>query len=274
MGIILGIDIGGSTTKLVGLDTDGNQLGTLQIKASSPTASAFGALGSFLTENNIPLSSISRITLTGVGASFIRGPMYSIPTNTVEEFTAIGRGGLSLSGLSEALVVSMGTGTAFIRSSLINGFSHIGGSGVGGGTIMGLCSRLTCAQHFDTITKLAERGNLSQVDLMVKDIFQGAISTLPADVTAANFGHWADSATEEDTALGVLNMVFQTVGMMAVFACRNDTTRDVVLTGSLTEIPQAVPIFHTLSELHNISFQIPKDAVFATALGAALHFFC
>ncbi len=147
--------------------------------------------------------------------------------------------------MSEALVVSMGTGTAFIRSSLINGFSHIGGSGVGGGTIMGLCSRLTCAQHFDTITKLAERGNLSQVDLMVKDIFQGAISTLPADLTAANFGHWADSATEEDTALGVLNMVFQTVGMMAVFACRNDTTRDVVLTGSLTEIPQAVPIFHT-----------------------------
>jgi type II pantothenate kinase len=84
MGIILGIDIGGSTTKLVGLDTDGNQLGTLQIKASSPTASAFGALGSFLTENNIPLSSISRITLTGVGASFIRGPMYSIPTNTLK----------------------------------------------------------------------------------------------------------------------------------------------------------------------------------------------
>ncbi len=60
---------------------------------------------------------------------------------------------------------------------------------------------------------------------------------------------------------------------MAVFACRNDTTRNVVLTGSLTEIPQAVPIFQNLSDLHDISFQIPNDALYATALGAALQYF-
>jgi type II pantothenate kinase len=98
MGITLGIDIGGSTTKLIGLDTDGNRLGALQIRASSPTASAYGALGSFLTEHKVGLDSISRITLTGVGASFLHGNIYDIPTDTVHEFTAIGRGGLAQIG--------------------------------------------------------------------------------------------------------------------------------------------------------------------------------
>lgn len=59
----------------------------------------------------------------------------------MEEFQAIGYGGLKLSGLTDALVVSMGTGTAYVRAGK-DGMKHIGGSGVGGGTLMGLASRL------------------------------------------------------------------------------------------------------------------------------------
>lgn len=271
IGIILGVDLGGSTTKLIGLSETGERFGALQISASRPEASACGAVGTFLMEQQLPLEAVEHIAVTGVGASVLPERMYGIPVQEVPEFTAIGRGGLILSEMKEALVVSMGTGTAFVRASEKEGFLHIGGSGVGGGTISGLCGRLAGVRHFNSICSMARRGNLEQVDLMVDEIFKkSGIQTLPSHLTAANFGKWSDMATGDDTALGVLNLVFQTIGMLAVFACRNDTVKDVVLVGTLTEILDILPTFEQLSELHGIRFLVPDQAVHATALGAAM----
>jgi type II pantothenate kinase len=70
--------------------------------------------------------------------------------------------------------------------------------------------------------------------------------------------------------LGIINMIFEIVGMMCIFAALNDPVRDIVLTGSLATIPQAARVFDTLQEIHPVRFHIPKDALFATAVGAAL----
>ena len=45
MGIILGIDIGGSTTKIVGLDREGAVSAMLRVRAEDQLTSLFGALG-------------------------------------------------------------------------------------------------------------------------------------------------------------------------------------------------------------------------------------
>lgn len=271
MDMILGIDIGGSTTKIAGLTSAGALLGTLQVQAADPVTSAYGGLGRFLREQNLRIRDVSTIVLTGVGASFLSDKMLNIPLVHVPEFTAIGRGGLALSGKREALVVSMGTGTAYVRAG-VDSDTHIGGSGVGGGTILGLCSRLSGVHHMNSIIEFAERGDLSRVDLTIGDISRSPIETLPADLTAANFGKWKDYATAEDNALGILNMVFETIGMLAVFACRNDTVKEVVLTGTLTTIPYGKWVFEHMQELTGLSFEIPPCAVFATAIGAVLHF--
>ena len=76
----------------------------------------------------------------------------------------------------------------------------------------------------------------------------------------------------EDLAVGVLNMVFQTIGMMAVFACRNEDMKDVVLTGTLSQVPSAKKVFQMLHTMHGINFIIPKNALYATATGAALSY--
>ena len=47
MAVILGIDIGGSTTKIVGLLEDKSILGMQRVKTESPITSLYGALGSF-----------------------------------------------------------------------------------------------------------------------------------------------------------------------------------------------------------------------------------
>jgi len=268
--MILGIDVGGSTTKIVGM-RDGVTVGMLQVKAADQITSLYGAIGSFLREHAVNLDEVSSIALTGVGASFISEQIYGIETRKIDEFLAIGHGALRLTGLEEALVVSMGTGTAYVRAGK-DAVTHLGGSGVGGGTIIGLASQMLGKSDIDAILALAEKGTLANVDLSVKDIIGREIPSLPSNLTAANFGRIKSTASEADIALGIINMVFQTAGMLALFVLRNDTIQDVILTGMLSTFPQAETLFSAFKSLSGLSFIIPPNALYATALGAAHYF--
>ena len=270
MKIIIGIDVGGSTTKIVGYRKDRSLLAVQRVVAKDPVTSVYGALGRFISENGLQLSQVEHIVLTGVGASHFEGDLYGIPTTKAVEFQAIGRGGLELSGKDHALVVSLGTGTAFVEASRTSGSKHIGGSGVGGGTLLGLCERLAQVSSFDTVLQLAGRGDLHKVALTIGDISTKDVGNMNADVTAANFGKLADDAAQEDLVAGVVNMVFQTIGMLAVFAVRESATRDIVLTGTLTVMPEIREVFSALEALHPVNFILPENSVFATAIGAAL----
>ncbi len=274
MAVILGIDIGGSTTKIVGLQEDKRVIAMDRVKAEGPLTSLYGALGSFMTHNKLQLADIDRIVLTGVGASYVEGDIYGIPTVKVEEFTAVGTGGLALSGRSRAVVVSMGTGTAFIWADNSAGeMIHLGGSGVGGGTLAGLCSLLCGARQFEQIKKLSNQGNIAKIDLNVGDITQQGYSTLPLDITAANFGNVSDDATHSDIATGIVNMIFQSIGTIAVMACRAQKCDTVVLTGFMTVLDLCRPCFDLFTRLHGIQFVIPENATYATCIGAALSSF-
>lgn len=267
MGIVLGIDIGGSTTKIVAVENN-HILATLQVKATDQVTSLYGAIGRLLYENQWTLEQVEHIVLTGVGSSWVTGDVYGIPTSRVEEFQAIGLGGLMLCNLEQAMVVSMGTGTAFVQASQEK-MQHIGGSGVGGGTLLGLAEELFHENKIEAIVALAEKGDLHQVDLTIGDISCEEIPSLPADTTAANFGKVSPTATKEDLALGLMNTVYQTIGMMAAFACKNSPIQDIIVTGSMAALPQAKKILDGVGALHHLRFHIPENATFATAIGAA-----
>ena len=267
MGIILGVDIGGSTTKIVGTN-DKKCIGMLQVRAADQVTSMYGAIGKFLRSYNYMPADVEAVYLTGVGASFIDEQIYGIKTIKVNEFEAIGRGALALTGLSQALVVSMGTGTAFVRSCNSDGVVHIGGTGIGGGTIIGLASQMLGKSDVDAVIALANKGSLKNVDLTVGDILGKELKSLPSHLTASNFGKIESTVSEQDIAVGILNMVFETVGMMAVLTLKNDTLRDVIVTGTLATFAHAETVFKKFSELTGYNFIIPQDAVFATAMGA------
>jgi type II pantothenate kinase len=89
-------------------------------------------------------------------------------------------------------------------------------------------------------------------------------------MTAANFGKLSDMASSGDIALSIINMVFETAAMLGIFAARSKNLHDIVLTGNLTSIPQAKPIFEDLQKIFDVNFIIPEHAQFATAIGAAL----
>ena len=268
MKTIIGIDVGGSTTKIVGFQ-NGEMITPQFVKASDPLTSLFGAFGKFTVENDIDLPDIEKIILTGVGSSYVTKPLYGLPCERAVEFDCIARGGIYLSGLSEAIVVSMGTGTAIIHADNKGNMQYFGGTGVGGGTVVGLARKMLGMDNISHIVELAKTGSLDNVDLRIKDMYSGNAS-LEGNLTAANFGKLSDMASSGDIALAIINMVFETAAMLGIFAARSKNIKDVVLTGNLTSIPQAKPIFEELTKFFDVNFCIPEYAQFSTAIGAAL----
>src|ERR1700687_906131 len=107
--MIVGIDIGGSTTDAVLLDAE---VRVVSVEANDPVAAAAGALGKLVSDLRHRLSDVSTIAATGGGARLLGDELLGVPVRKVAEITAIGVGGSTLAGKREALVVSMGTGTA------------------------------------------------------------------------------------------------------------------------------------------------------------------
>ncbi len=274
--IVIGIDVGGSSTKICGFDiTDPTEEPKLIkpqfVRATDPITSVYGAFGKFTTDNALDIADISRVMITGVGSSFLSRPIYSLPCEIVPEFRCIGYGGLFLSGLERAIVVSMGTGTALVHAKRGEEPRHLGGTGVGGGTLIGLSKKLLGMDTFEHIESLAEGGDISKIDLKIDDISKVSITpNLTERMTASNFGNISDIATKADIALGIINMVFETIAMVSRFAAQGHGISDIVLTGNLTAMKQAPDVFTTLNTMFDLNFQIPENARFGPVIGAAL----
>ena len=278
MGVVIGIDVGGSTTKIVGfrLDEKGNKIliPPQLVTANDPITSTYGAFGKFTEENGIEMSEINKIMMTGVGSSFVKKDIFGLPCERVPEFNSIGKGALYLSGLDEALAVSLGTGTALVHAKSGEKMNYLGGTGVGGGTLVGLSRLLLHAESMDHIIEYAESGDLENIDLKIKHMTEsGTLSILSRDLTASNFGNVSDLATKEDIALGIMNMVFETVGMVSIFAAHQVKCENIILTGNLTQIgfcEKKFAEFNSMKDNYGVNFIIPENSQFGTVIGTAL----
>ena len=275
MGIVIGIDVGGSTTKIVGFRDEGGKRELIHpqiVKANDPLTSTYGAFGKFTDENGIKISDIDKVLMTGVGSSYVKHDLYGIECVRVPEFDCIGKGGIYLSGLERAVVVSMGTGTAIVHAERGAKMKYLGGTGVGGGTLVGLSKLLIGAADIGHISEFAGQGELGNVDLRIKDMTaSGTMPVMNADMTAANFGNVSDVATKSDIARGITNLVYETVGMVAIFASRSVGVTDIVLTGNLTRLPSCLEKFEEFNRLeYGVRFVVPELSEFSTAIGCAI----
>ncbi len=268
MSVVIGLDVGGSTTKIVGFSGE-KMLQKTMVKASDPTTATYGGIGSFLSLNNLHLGDVKEVYMTGVGSSHISHNVLGLPSHKVDEFLSLGLGGLYLSGLDEAIVVSMGTGTSLVSTNRF-GAKHIIGSGVGGGTLMGLSKAILDIDDFNLISEMAMRGDLQDIDLTIGDLSTIDIGGLAADITASNFGKLNNKASYDDMALGIVNLVFQSVGTVAVMASRLENLDQIVFVGSLLKLEAGRNSLYRFSDLYKKEIIIPPEAEFSTAIGAAL----
>ena len=268
MGIIIGIDVGISTTKIVGL-RDGKPSAPIRITAADPITSLYGAFGKYLHDNDIALEDVEHVMLTGVGAAYVKGDVYGVATSRCDEFVADALGARYESHLDHAIVVSMGTGTSFVMCHS-NDIRHIGGIGIGGGTLQGLSRVMLNTSDIKQVAALAMQGDIRHINLLIGDISAQPLPGLPMEATASLFAHAKNDASREDIAAGIITMVLQSIGSAAVLAAQGTDCRDMVLIGHLSLLPQCKEIFPALEKLYNVRFHIPKYSQFCTAIGAAL----
>jgi len=266
--LIIGIDIGSTTTKAVSIES-GKLTRKIKTRASDAVTAATGAFGKIVLENGIRIEEIEKIEITGAGASKIKNDIFGIPTGRVNEIEAIGIGGMFLSGMRDIIITNIGTGTVIIEAGE-RGIIHFGGSGVGGGTILGLARKLLPTGELNGIMELAQNGMIKNVDLLLGDITDTSISFLNGESTAANFGKMLDTASSGDIALAIINMVYQVIGVLSVFAARAKNTGRVIVTGNGSSNQIGQKVLSDISALYGVEFIYPENAEYTTAVGAGL----
>jgi len=141
------------------------------------------------------------------------------------------------------LVVNIGSGVSILRVNSAEGdYERVGGTACGGATFLGLTRALTSANNFEEALALAEGGDASKCDLLVRDIYgeEGSSSLgLPGRLTAANCGRLCEdnqSSDEQDLARALLQMVTQQcVLLSSAYARQLDCIDRVFFAGGFLE---------------------------------------
>ena len=269
MKIAVGIDIGGSTTKAVALK--GNEiLGVSEMPSSDPLATSIGLLGKLIVMMGCSLKDVDVLAIAGGRSSQLPDSILGLRVVKVNEIVAAGTGGVVLTGLSEALVVSMGTGTALIEVRE-NGrrIRHIGGTGVGGGTLLGLARKMLGISSISILVEMAEKGDSRRVDLTVGDIVGNGIGILSPEMTASNLGRVGDTSSPEDLAAGITNLVGEVVASVAFLAASKLKLEDkVILVGRVAKLPPVLKSIQRALSSFGVKPIVPKLPEYAVAVGA------
>lgn len=270
--MILGIDFGSSNIDVVLIKK--NQSKPTIVNSISFFSNMQGIdLNEFINEKklNISLKEISFINVTGFGAKYFAKKFQGIPVKKVSEIEAIAFGAAFVSNEKDFLAASLGGGTCLV--SFHDGkIAHVGGSAVGGKTLLGLGKLLLNIESFEEIASLAEKGRLENIDLLVEDLYPEGIGLLDKKTTAAHFGNIKENHSKEDLAFALFNLVAQSVGGTAAFSALANSHKKIVFTGKLAESKLIQKIIkERISILSSeLEFIFPKNAGIATAIGAAL----
>ena len=139
------------------------------------------------------------------------------------------------------LLANVGTGTSV---HVIDRDRHVrvGGTGLGGGTIVGLSRLLAGIDEYDAIVAAASAGDRGVADLKVRHIYEGLEPPIDGDLTASNFGRVPPGAvigdgrngtvTREDALASVIGMVGEAVATLCVSAAAAHGVKTIVYIGS------------------------------------------
>jgi type II pantothenate kinase len=268
---VAGIDVGASTTKGVILGKSGIMYQCL-IETSDAKSSAARVLEILLSKVD-DSSTIRTVAVSGGGSQMIGKQLFGIPVQRVDEIKANGLGGFFLSRKRQGLIVSVGTGTAVVAAydggERVN---HLGGTGVGGGTVMGLARRMLGINDFQALENMASKGDTNKVDLIVRDIVGGPVGIVPAEATASNLARLNNETLPEDVAAGIFNLVSQVIGVVSTMAAKScNLEEDVILVGRLVKSPLVSKIILETTSVFGVKAFVPENCEYCTAVGAAAY---
>ncbi len=207
----------------------------------------------------VEATGVDRIGVTGGGAAELAELLEGSAARVarVDEFEAWRAGAAVLleeSGQPSGgryLLVSVGTGCSavLVEDGRVR---RVGGTALGGGTILGLGRALLGSSDFAKLAELARVGDRSRVDLLVSDIYRAGDAPLPGELNAASFAKLAAQGPGEapqpaDLARALMGLVGENVALICAGLAREAGVERIVFGGStlrgnqlLTEVLQLV----------------------------------
>ncbi|KAM9557946.1 pantothenate kinase 1-like isoform 3-T3 [Salvelinus alpinus] len=160
------------------------------------------------------------------------------------------------------LLVNIGSGVSILAVYSKDDYKRVTGTSLGGGTFLGLCCLLTGCETFEEALDMASRGDSSNVDKLVKDIYGGdyerfslqgsAVASrnagvfsngalVPKSSDEKSFGHMMskekrDSISKEDLARAMLVTITNNIGSIARMCAVNEKIERVVFVGNFLRI--------------------------------------
>ena len=215
------------------------------------------------------------VHVTGGGAARVAAALAGRRIRHMSEFAAWARGAQVLAGRAgwslpqRYLLVSLGTGTSILE---IDGesFQRIGGTALGGGTLLGLARLLCGAESFAEAAALAAGGERGRVDLLVRDVYPEGDIALPPDLTASNFAKLA-SREPADLAHALMGLLGENIGIIATAVAHARAIDTLVFGGSALEAnPTLQEILQRTVEMGGKEARILPGGAFCGAVGAAM----
>lgn len=262
----IGIDAGGSLIKIAYKE---NGRFHFRKYANKEMDAALKWLKKIAANNNI--------ILTGGRAGRIKAEFFP-EAEIVDEFTAACEGanflmmedGLSFS--EKYMLINIGTGTSWFKMEGGNN-NRVLGSGIGGGTFMGMGKILADSGNFAQLVGMAAAGEKGAVDLLVKDLYHPEDPPIPGDLTASNFAktEQVSSSSAADKMASVLNMIAETIALLTIQTATLHGTNKVIFIGST--LAGNKPLKESLDLYCKMSGMEPfflRNGEFSGAIGAAL----
>jgi type II pantothenate kinase len=218
------------------------------------------------------------VGLTGGGASALAAVLET-PSRRSDEFTAwrtgahrmLAAGGYDANG--PYLLVSLGTGTSALR---VEGESvaRVGGTALGGGTVLGLGVALLGTSDFAELASLALAGDRRNVDLLVSEIYRTGESPLPGDLNASSFAKLSRLPADQkparaDLAHAIMGLVGENVALICTGLAAAAQTNRIVFGGTtLRNNESLAEILRYLTVANGHEAILLPDGEYTGAMGA------
>lgn len=266
----IGIDVGGTLTKVAYFDQQNH------LKLEHFPSSDLKNVSNWITSFNDNI----HIGLTGGRAEQLKAFLRTHENlHYLVEFDATVSGvryQIEKDGFNfnHAIISNIGTGTS-IHS--MKGFNHerIGGTGIGGGTLLGLSSLLTGIHQFEDIVKASSIGSRANVDMLVSDIYHGNKMPIDGGLTASNFGNiglqTGTIRSQEDLLAAIQGLIGEVISTLSIQAAYTEGIEHIVYIGSTLADNQTLQ-----SIIGDYTFRKNRTPIFLTdngysgAIGALL----
>ena len=175
---------------------------------------------------------------------------------------------------TEAVITNIGTGTS-IHSLKGSEHERIAGTGIGGGTLLGMSALMTGIHQFDDIVKFSAAGSRSEVDMLVSDIYFGNKTPIDGGLTASNFGDAGlrplMERSKEDVLATVQGLVGEVISTLSIQCALAEEFEHIVYIGStLAHNKPLQKIIGDYTKRKNRTPIFLRDNGYSGAIGALL----